>query len=592
MRAFVRCVFALIVTIATVVVSEPDDLAKSQLRIFKCCRYGEELINDDANSNALPRCVPTKNRWKTFIFSVEDQVILDEPPADWYVIDGQRPKCDNRSELVHVPNRHTNPFVMFINGKVVLEYSQASQGPYIPPSHYCSDTNALLVCMPKKSAGNHAAATMRPRVRRCCGENASFHEGGNTCVNLEETADAPPLLPNASSAIEIVFGFPNCPKSDNFTIVGNAMDAEMHPDGSLEINGVVLPSGQFCVERIKELNQIAKVFACPEHAPQRPAVKATDIRFTLYPVGFIISALFLAATLAAGCLLPASHHVLHWRCQTHHVACLMMGDILMAIIQLAGDSLHGASCKAFAIMAHFFFLAAFFWLNTMCFNIWWTFRDLRPVSLEKGQETLRLRVYACYAWGGPFLVAGLAALLDHLPPQPQYTFLRPRFGEKQCWFYGDMEILAYFFGPIGVLLAVNLMFFAVTARELTCGLWKGEFVKSTTERATLGRICMKLVIVMGVTWVADVVSWAVGGPQYIWYFTDLINAFQGVLIFAAVGCQPQVRAALKRFVSRNPQTNAGRQGNGHSTTSHGMPSMGDSVTQNPSTKTAPLETIC
>lgn len=64
------------------------------------------------------------------------------------------------------------------------------------------------------------------------------------------------------------------------------------------------------------------------------------------------------------------------------------------------------------------------------------FRDLRPVSLEKGQETLRLRVYACYAWGGPFLVAGLAALLDHLPPQPQYTYLRPRFGEKQCWFYG------------------------------------------------------------------------------------------------------------------------------------------------------------
>lgn len=111
-------------------------------------------------------------------------------------------------------------------------------------------------------------------------------------------------------------------------------------------------------------------------------------------------------------------------------------------------------------------------------------------------------------------------------------------------------------------------------------------------RATLGRICMKLVIVMGITWVADVVSWAVGGPQYIWYFTDLINAFQGVLIFVAVGFQPQVRAALKRFFSRNPQTNAGRQGNGHSTTSHGMPSMGDSVTQNPSTKTAPLETIC
>ena len=75
-------------------------------------------------------------------------------------------------------------------------------------------------------------------------------------------------------------------------------------------------------------------------------MQAADIRFTLYPVGFIISAVFLAATLAAGWLLPASHHVLHWRCQTHHVTCLMLGDLLMAIIQLAGDSLHGGSCKA------------------------------------------------------------------------------------------------------------------------------------------------------------------------------------------------------------------------------------------------------
>ena len=54
--------------------------------------------------------------------------------------------------------------------------------------------------------------------------------------------------------------------------------------------------------------------------------------------------------------------------------------------------------------------------------------------------------------------------------------------QRLFFFAGDMEILAYFYGPIGVLLAINLLFFAATARELTCGLWKGEFVKSTTER--------------------------------------------------------------------------------------------------------------
>ncbi|XP_003486440.1 probable G-protein coupled receptor Mth-like 1 [Bombus impatiens] len=578
-------------TIAIPVLCEPVNVPmKPRLTIFKCCRHNEELVKESDNeTDTRTRCRPTKNEWKPIIYSPTEANMLEKPPMEWDIVERRRPVCDQNSALIYVPYRITNPFVLMDDGRALINIHTNER---YEPSEYCADSNALLVCMKNKTEGNHAAATMRPRIRKCCGENATFYEEEQTCVLSEEAANPTPLLPNASAAAEIVPGFPSCRRSDNLTILGDAKDALLLPDGGFEIGGVTLPTGQFCVERIKELNHVSKVFACSEHGSQRPIMQAADIRFTLYPVGFIISAVFLAATLAAGWLLPASHHVLHWRCQTYHVTCLMLGDLLMAIIQLAGDSLHGAFCKVLAIMAHFFFLAAFFWLNTMCFNIWWTFRDLRPASLEKGQETLRLRVYACYAWGGPLLVAGLAALLDHLPPQPQYTFLRPRFGDKQCWFYGDMEILAYFFGPIGFLLAVNLLFFAATARELTCGLWKGEFVKSTTERAALGRVCMKLVVVMGVTWVADVVSWAVGGPQYIWYFTDLINAFQGVLIFAVVGCQPQVRAALKRICNRNPRTNAGRQGNGLSTTSHGMPSMGDSVIQNPSTKTAPLETIC
>ncbi|KAJ8681363.1 hypothetical protein QAD02_017150 [Eretmocerus hayati] len=108
--------------------------------------------------------------------------------------------------------------------------------------------------------------------------------------------------------------------------------------------------------------------------------------------------------------------------------------------------------------------------------------DLRPASLEKGQEVIRLRFYAAYAWGGPLIIAGLAAFMDNLPHSDGDTFIRPHFGENKCWFVGKTEIFAYFFGPIGILLAVNLIFFAATARELTCGLWKGEFVKSTTER--------------------------------------------------------------------------------------------------------------
>lgn len=58
---------------------------------------------------------------------------------------------------------------------------------------------------------------------------------------------------------------------------------------------------------------------------------------------------------------------------------------------------------------------------------------------------------------------------------------------------------------------------------------------------------------MGVTWIADIVSWVVGGPSEVWYFTDLINCLQGVFIFIVVGCQPQV--IKTRFNYKNSVSN-------------------------------------
>ncbi|XP_014300620.1 probable G-protein coupled receptor Mth-like 1 [Microplitis demolitor] len=560
----------------------------SSIVVLKCCKHGEELtILNDSDSEFT--CVKSATAWIPTIYSPSKQKILSTLPPEWIVQEAQKPVCAKDRILTLVSCSSISHCIIFDIGHAILN---AGSNTNFTPSEYCADSKALLVCTPRKVEADRATSIIRPRVNRCCGEHAVFHEERNSCVNQKDIENATPLLPNTSGNIDVTTGFPSCLHSNNYTIVGDADVSILKSDGSLIVDGISLLSSQYCVERIKELNGKSKVFVCPEYAPKRTSNQGTDIRFTMYSISFIISAIFLAITLATGWLLPTSHHVLHWKCQTHHVLCLMLGDILMAIIQLSGDSLQGGTCKLLAILAHFFFLAAFFWLNTMCFNIWWTFRDLRPASLEKGQETLRLKVYACYAWGGPLLVAGLAALFDHLPSQSNNPFLRPRFGEKMCWFYGDTEILAYFFGPIGVLLAINVMFFIATARELTCGLWKGEFVKSTTERAALGRVCLKLVIVMGVTWVADIISWAVGGPNYLWYFTDLLNALQGFFIFIVVGWQPQVRSGLKRLFNRDPRTSTGRQGNGLSTTSHGMPSMGDSMTQNPSTKSAPLETIC
>lgn len=96
--------------------------------------------------------------------------------------------------------------------------------------------------------------------------------------------------------------------------------------------------------------QFASVITCDDNLTDASVEKKVcnsqknDLRFTLYPIGLAISSIFLVATLVASYLLPASHHVLHWRCQTNHVACLLLGDLLLCITHLSGDCMSKTPC--------------------------------------------------------------------------------------------------------------------------------------------------------------------------------------------------------------------------------------------------------
>lgn len=50
-------------------------------------------------------------------------------------------------------------------------------------------------------------------------------------------------------------------------------------------------------------------------------------------------------TLAIGFLLPSNHHVLHCRCQTYYVGCLLIGDLLLAMNQITGSLITGIPCS-------------------------------------------------------------------------------------------------------------------------------------------------------------------------------------------------------------------------------------------------------
>ncbi|XP_057657247.1 probable G-protein coupled receptor Mth-like 1 [Diorhabda carinulata] len=550
------------------------------VNINKCCKFNELLTiqNQTCAQNS-------SSSWNLEIYNARKGKfeLFTELPVNWKVKEDNFLNCSKPQQLKF---QQKNNFP-FLNGSVFsLEFNRLFH-----PNEFCLDYQSALVCL------NEPENLIV--IKKCCGDNAIFSQTKSTCITIKDVGYKIDVGQNRTLGA----GFPPC-ADNNMHVVGELRKSTIMNNGSLLVdNKLHLGAGNFCLEHVLEQTErSASIITCPEYIPQVhkkliPSQNETDIRFTLYPIGLAISAIFLAATLAAGSLLPASHHVLHWRCQTNHVACLLVGDVLLCITHLSGP-IAFVPCFSIAVSMLFLFLSAFFWLNTMCFNIWWTFRDLRPQSTEKSQERLRLRLYEVYAWGIPLLITVIAASLDLSSNQDEV--LRPRFAEHNCWFAGDVEKLTYFFGPVGTLLFINLLLFGLTARELTCGLWKRELVKSTTERAALGRVCLKLVVVMGVTWIADLISFAAGGPQEIWYVTDIVNSIHGVFIFIVVGCQPQVLSAVKRFWCMRKHRQNGTAGttNHHSTSSQGPQSMGDTLTNtnsvltNGTTKTVPLETSC
>lgn len=481
----------------------------------------------------------------------------------------------------------TNNFILFSNGSLFLP----KRAILLPPSSYCVDQQAALVCFPQSSANLPSL-----KLKKCCGQHGAYDNELKNC-HIDAQHKGKLEISNLNeSAYQTIYGFPECETgSTTFAIAGEWEGSHLYPEtGHLFISNhkLNLSAGDYCLEHLLVNNTASdslRIFACLHHfgSDLEDSFHDSDRRqYAAISFGLVISVVFLAATLVASYLMPSIHHVLHWRCQIYYVFCLFIAELLFSWIQLSKSLiLHEAVCNLVASCIHFFFLSAFFWLNTMCFNIWWTFRDFRPSSLERNQELIRLRLYSAYAWGIPLLIVTIAACVNLIP---ESSLLRPGFGETYCWFSGErLSIFAYFFGPVGILLTINIMLFVSTTHQLTCGLWKRDDVKSTTEKTALGKVCLKLVVVMGVTWIVDVISWIVGGPSCWWFVTDLINALQGVFIFLVVGCQPQVWAACKRFCCPRARGEITNTTNGvqHSSSSQGLPSMaacGGEITQNTS----------
>lgn len=126
----------------------------------------------------------------------------------------------------------------------------------------------------------------------------------------------------------------------------------------------------------------------------------------------------------------------------------------------------------------------------------------------------------------------------------------PNYGQLNCYIAKKAQG-PYIFYPIGIILTFNLLFYLLTV----CKMWgyqkKSSSIiqhrsKSQTQPVF---IFAKLFIVMGVSWIFELVSWAVTSsdadktPLY-WVVFDIVTMFQSVSIFVIFTWKKEVISRL------------------------------------------------
>uniref|UniRef100_A0A182SJ59 Methuselah n=1 Tax=Anopheles maculatus TaxID=74869 RepID=A0A182SJ59_9DIPT len=316
-----------------------------EVRINKCCRLGEFY-------NVAERlCVAGGiAKWVPRIFlPAKGQLYKDlgSAPPFMKFTEQQQPETCPR------PNVYDVDLVTLMgNGSLFLNQKHV----LVPVPDYCIDEKVALVCPERPTdvlgadgnKGGQMDSLQAPEktsvVLRCCGSNFAYDRGNRTCSKLPRGHELYDSKIVNSPYVELSYGFPACKEH---AIAGAFEESRLQEQtGSVTTDsGKIFASGEFCLEHVRDDDRTVYVFTCSEHfQPASVPIAKQDGRLVLYSAGLLISTIFLAATLATGLLVPSQHHVLHWRCQTHYVACLLVGDLLLAITQLSGNSITGPAC--------------------------------------------------------------------------------------------------------------------------------------------------------------------------------------------------------------------------------------------------------
>ncbi|XP_045197929.2 probable G-protein coupled receptor Mth-like 11 [Mercenaria mercenaria] len=241
------------------------------------------------------------------------------------------------------------------------------------------------------------------------------------------------------------------------------------------------------------------------------------------------------------------------------LVCLIISLLFAQLLFLISAESENISqlCISVAVLTHYFFLAAFCWMNVIALDLWITFSN-KFMSGGSRRNKKRFLKYNLYAWMTPFVIVCSAVALNFSPFDNEYATLKPRYGKDVCWISSKNGLFLFFAGPLALFKLFDVVSFVFTAIHIARAKQQGAMATQKSSSCSF-LINLKLSLIMGLTWVFAFVA-NITNETSMWYLFIIFNSLQGLFIAVCFLCTRKVgRMLYDKYEQLSSKSTSGTQ---------------------------------
>ena len=227
---------------------------------------------------------------------------------------------------------------------------------------------------------------------------------------------------------------------------------------------------------------------------------------------------------------------------------LMLFMIFWLLTNLVHIRSNIPTCKAIAIIEHYFLMASFVSMSVIALHTYIVFAKNVPApKMSGGCERKRFCGYLALVWLLPAFFVGICVVLD------RQVIQKMGYGESGICWMSELNAYIYFvIIPIAVLLLFNIVAFSITAVYLRKHSRSRAARQATGNRPSNLSIYAKLSTLMGFSWLFGLLALIATSTMVFWYLFVIFTSLHGVFVAFAFIFNSKIFSLYKqKFVDIN-----------------------------------------